>query len=94
MEPELQYLIEKYWRNRNHQSSLISQMTEGIDDRQIVKNGYIGVITFSPIKRIGDLAYVGYDLHVAPFGSHGGLFKLEKKNGKWIKKEIVIQWVS
>jgi hypothetical protein len=94
LEQDVKNLFLSKWKETNSKSKLLKNISLGIGKHSVVIEGYSGIYTFSPIKKIGDKIYVGYDCFIAPLGSHGSFLEIEKVKNKWVINTTISTWVS
>lgn len=43
---------------------------------------------------VGDKLCLGYDVWIAPFGSHGAVIEIIKKDNRWQIVKVISSWIS
>ena len=78
----------------NSKKMFFTSQAEIIDDTGNINTEYEAAITLSPIKKIDEVYYVGYNAWVTPLGSYGGVLEVSRKDGVWYEYKVVLHWLS
>lgn len=90
---KLKTKLQNRWKELDQENEFFNELSEVTDSNWIVNN-YRNAITFSPIKKIEDKIYLGYDRWATPMGSSGAVIQMKKVNKKWILIKKFSLWVS
>ena len=84
--------VVSYWKELGFKNRFVSDYEEISKDGIVIDNFTFVVI--GPIKKIDGNILIGYSEHSGPLSAVGYLIKLEKLNGKWLKEQFTIGWIS
>lgn len=84
--------VVSYWNELGFKNRFVSDYEEISKDGIVIDNFTFVVI--GPIKKIDGNILIGYSEHSGPLSAVGYLIKLEKLNGKWLKEQFTIGWIS
>ncbi len=91
---DVKNIFQENWIKEGNTSKFISDRSFGLNESDIVIDGYGGIYSFSPIKKVGGKILIGYDCYISPLGSHGGFYEIEKIDNKWVVKKMISMWIS